>query len=185
MAARASSAWASSLPAEHDRAAEIFRAEAKDGYRDRIVIGGLAGFASRLEVASVADLLHDYAALQPAERASRLEQAQSMLNGGPPKVEKPPPVAPPPRPRVVSPPAGVTLHTRIEALKGVGPVRARLYSRLGIFAVRDLLLHFPARHQPFRAPSPIAQLFFQAEGSVVGTLERLEVESLPRGLKKL
>jgi ATP-dependent DNA helicase RecG len=173
------------LPADLDRAAEIFRAEAKDGYRDRIVIGGLAGFASRLEVSSVANLLHDYAELAPTERAARLHEAQALLNGPSPVPVKQASAPPPPRPRVVAPPIGVALETRIEALKGVGPVRARLYSRLGIYTVRDLLLHFPARHQQFRPPSPIAQLFFQAEGSVVGTLERLEVDSLPRGLKKL
>jgi ATP-dependent DNA helicase RecG len=80
---------------------------------------------------------------------------------------------------------GVTLSTPIEALKGIGPVRARLYARLGIHTVKDLLFHFPLRHQAFEPAAPIAQLFFQAQGSVVGTLERLEVENLPRGLKKL
>ena len=81
--------------------------------------------------------------------------------------------------------SGVSLETRIEALKGVGPVRARLYARVGIHSVKDLLFHFPIRHHSFRPAEPIAQLFFQAEGSVVGTLERLEVENLPRGLRKL
>src|SRR5205823_3299888 len=51
--------------------------------------------------------------------------------------------------------------------------------------IKDLLFHFPSRHQAFPAAAPIATLFFQAEGSVLGTLERLEVENLPRGLKKL
>jgi ATP-dependent DNA helicase RecG len=195
------------LPAELlETAARIFRAEAQDGYRDRVVIGGLAGFASRLDVERVTDLLHDYAALAPTERASRLQAAQTLLNGGPlqpgaqpsPAAQpsaaaQPPPAAQPSsvaqpapaRARVVAPPAGVTLSTRIEALNRVGPVRARLYARLGIHTVKDLLFHFPLRHQAFQPAAPIAQLFFQAEGSVVGTLERLEVENLPRGLKKL
>jgi ATP-dependent DNA helicase RecG len=182
-----------------EAAARIFRAEAKDGYRDRIVIGGLAGFASHLDVQGVTDLLRDYASLDPTERASRLNDALSLLNGGPPAPGPAvPPPAPRPRPpdpgmltpapraqRSVAPPTGVSLETRIEALKGVGPVRARLYSRLDIHTVKDLLFHFPIRHQPFRPAEPIAQLFFQAEGSVVGTLERLEVENLPRGLRKL
>ncbi|MCA1647077.1 MAG: ATP-dependent DNA helicase RecG, partial [Chloroflexi bacterium] len=48
-----------------------------------------------------------------------------------------------------------------------------------------LLFHFPTRHQPFPPATPIGDLFFQSEGSVVGTLERLEVESLRGGLKRL
>src|SRR6516225_6919237 len=86
MAAPASSAWACSLPAELlETAARIFRAEAQDGYRDRVVIGGLAGFASRLDVERVTDLLRDYAALGPAARAERLQEAQTLLTGEPPR----------------------------------------------------------------------------------------------------
>jgi len=68
------------LPAELlETAARIFRAEAQDGYRDRVVIGGLFGFVDKLQqsvpdVNGVADLLHDYAALAPSERAERLSE---------------------------------------------------------------------------------------------------------------
>ena len=183
------------MPAELlETAARIFRAEAQDGYRDRIVIGGLVGFVDKLQrslpdLDGVADLLHDYASLTPSERAARLQRAQTLLNGGvlpstppsPPPRPSPPPPAHRPNPL---PPAGVTLTTPIESLKGVGAVRARLYTRLGIRTVQDLLFHFPIRHQPFPPARPIAELFFQAEGSVLGTLERLEVESLRSHLKK-
>jgi ATP-dependent DNA helicase RecG len=190
------------LPAELlETASRIFRAEAQDGYRDRVVIGGLAGFALRLEVERVTDLLRDYGGLTPAARAERLEEAQAVLTGAPPRplgevarsagegtvaaTPNAPSPGPSPRGRGSAPPAGVSLTTRIEALNRVGPVRARLYARLGIHTVKDLLFHFPLRHQPFQPAAPIAQLFFQSEGSVVGTLERLEVENLPRGLRKL
>ncbi|TME29735.1 MAG: hypothetical protein E6I75_21755, partial [Chloroflexi bacterium] len=46
------------------------------------------------------------------------------------------------------------------------------------------LFHFPTRLEEFRPPTPVSELFFQTEGSVVGTLQRLEVENLPAGLKK-
>jgi ATP-dependent DNA helicase RecG len=200
-------------PEPRETAARIFRAEAQDGYRDRVVIGGLAGFVSNAFPASdrLTELLRDYASLPPADRATRLAASQALLDGDPHATPAPsPPTAPAsaatPRPRTSTPPAetpswlsetagpkrpasppppGVTLQTPIESLKGIGPVRARLYRRLGIHTVGDLLLHFPLRHQAFPPPAPIAELFFQAEGSVVGALERLEVENLPRGLKKL
>lgn len=85
----------------------------------------------------------------------------------------------------LNPPAGVSLDTPIEALKGVGPQRAKLYGRLGLRTVRDLLFHFPSRHLPYPPPRPIADLFFQAEGSVVGVVERLEIEHLSGGKTKL
>jgi len=73
------------LPAELlETAARIFRAEALDGYRDRKVIGGLAGFVERLGeslpdvgVTRAVNLLRDYAvqmqeSLQSAEPKPRL-----------------------------------------------------------------------------------------------------------------
>jgi ATP-dependent DNA helicase RecG len=172
------------LPAElQEAAARIFRAEAADGYRDRVVIGGLSGFAAKLDD-QLADLLGDYASLDAAQRAARLEAAQSLLTPRSTIVTAPS-SPPPPPPRASAPPVGVTLATPMQALKGVGPIRARLYTRLGIYTVGDLLFHFPVRHQAFPPAAPIGELFFKPEGSVVGVLERLEVESLPRGLKKL
>ncbi len=179
------------MPAELlETAARIFRAEAADGYRDRVVIGGLSGFAAKLQDVApgeqVADLLGDYGSLAPADRAARLEAARSLLYPDARRAEQAPPSPPNlARQRVSSPPVGVTLATRIDALKGIGPVRARLYTRLGIHSVGDLLYHFPIRHQAFPPVAPVSELFFKAEGSVVGTLERLEIENLPRGLKKL
>jgi ATP-dependent DNA helicase RecG len=199
------------LPAELiQRATRIFRAEAQDGFRDRIVLGGLAAFIHNLveaadtpEVGRAADLLRDYASLAAADREARLREALSVLGASAspapatmpkpdsPSASAPRPAdnrsapAPRPRPAAAPPAAGVTLATPVESLKGIGPVRARLYARLGIRTIEDLLFHFPTRHQPSPPLAPINSLFFQAEGAVLGTLERLEVESLPRGLKRL
>ncbi|MGI9147911.1 MAG: ATP-dependent DNA helicase RecG [Chloroflexota bacterium] len=232
------------MPAELlETAARIFRAEAQDGYRDRVVIGGLAGFVETLrhalggeQVTQAAGLLRDYAVLPAAARAERLDQARHLLTSdaldlptcrgaasgqgkqehgleqqqpaavrgaahpeaadgtrritvtqAPPLSASGSTAASPVRvaTAALAPPTGVTLSTPIQGLKGVGPVRGRLYTRLGILTVQALLFHFPVRHQAFPPPTPIAELFFQAEGSVLGTLERVEVENLPRGLKRL
>jgi ATP-dependent DNA helicase RecG len=207
------------LPAELETALKILLAETRDGFRDRIVIGGLASFwrnlaqsSSDARVHSVFELLRNYAALDPKQRSQQIGQAARMLSSAPPPQrivrsadevvpahsasERLPGVAPPPAPPVpaatprervtIQPaPRGVSLNTPIQDLKGIGPVRARLYTRLGLRAVEDLLFHFPSRHLPYPPATPIADLFFQDQGSVVGTLERLEVENLPRGLKKL
>src|SRR5207253_5314029 len=88
----------SSLPAELlETAAQIFRAEAQDGYRDRVVIGGLAGFASKLGVERLSGLLADYGSLPPTEREARLRHAQSLLQNGSEGPAPAPPSSPPPR----------------------------------------------------------------------------------------
>jgi ATP-dependent DNA helicase RecG len=178
------------------------RDEAQDGYRDRKVIGGLSGFMANLQravdteaAARAAELLRDYSAISLSDREVRLNQALSLLDNGPPAPTAPPATNVPAAPRAALPTAvkapaarplaGITLATPIQGLSGIGPVRARLYTRLGIHSVADLLFHFPARHNVFPPATPIADLFFQPEASVVGTLERLEVENLPRGLKRL
>lgn len=46
----------------------------------------------------------------------------------------------------------------ITYLKGVGEKRARLYNKLGISTVGDLLLHFPRDYVDFTNPMPISQL---------------------------
>jgi ATP-dependent DNA helicase RecG len=183
MPGQAWSAWASSLPADPR---QILQAEAKDGFRDHVVYGGLAGFmrnfaAQHPAAQGLADLLRDYADLDKEERAERLAHALRLLSNGTSVSQ---PVSKPEPPRT-QPPAGLALDTPIQALKGVGAVRARLYARLGIATIGDLLLHYPSRHVAFPPPTPIAELFFQPEASVVGTLERVDVENLPRGLKKL
>ncbi|HEX8968218.1 MAG TPA: hypothetical protein VF937_10075, partial [Chloroflexota bacterium] len=100
------------MPAELLRnAARIFRDEALDGYRDRKVIGGLAGFIENLrrvspspEVDRLAALLGEYASLPPSERAERLTRAQRLLSPQTAADEVPTrpvasvPAAPPPPP---------------------------------------------------------------------------------------
>ena len=48
-----------------------------------------------------------------------------------------------------------TLSTNIQYLKGVGENRARLYARLGIATIGDLLEHYPRDYIDFSHPSSI------------------------------
>ncbi len=192
------------MPADLSTALRILLDEANDGFRDRKVIGGLAGFFSRFaqgsdseQVQNAAALLADYGTLSQDGRVARLDAVLKMLEGRAPAAPAPRGTTPSPAPAVTAPKAdgpwtalaapaaGTSLATSIEALNGVGPVRARLYRRLGIRTVKDLLFHFPLRHIAYPPAVPISELFFQQEASVQGTLARLEVEDLRRGLKKL
>ncbi len=203
-------------PGQLDRALTILDAEARDGFRDRVVIGGLAGFVRHAAAAApdgglrqAAALLADYRTLPVQTRALRLAEAvRLLLEEREQKEEKeekeeksgaggaaspvgvgpkaPPRALHPTRARVSAPPpAGLTPQSAIESLKGVGPQRARLYKRLGLTTISDLLFHYPTRHVAYPPATAIDQVFFQDEASVVGTLERLDTEILPRGLKRL
>ncbi len=225
---------------ELEKAERILRAEQSAGCQDKVVIGGLAGFARSLatRVSQLGDpdsvrmteelaaVLRAYGEMEPAERAALVARSLGAVRGvlgtrsvaatgstpapsAPPvrpvrastpptnaaggersaRSAQPPPQAPSrvgaqPLPRL-APPTGLTLDTPIHALRGIGPQRAKVYGRLGLRTVRDLLFHYPQRHVAYPPPQRVADLFFQAEGSVVGILERVEIEHLPRNLKKL
>ena len=38
------------------------------------------------------------------------------------------------------------INSDIQYLKGVGPAYAKKFARLGIYTIRDLLLHYPRRY---------------------------------------
>jgi ATP-dependent DNA helicase RecG len=184
------------LPAELETALKILLAEANDGFRDRVVIGGISGFfenllkqSSRPDVQQAVELLRDYTRLDREARIARIDTVSKVLGRVAPLPPQPKPAPVPKADRpwnsLASPPPGTTLGTSIESLHGIGPVRARLYKRLGLRTISDLLFHFPLRHIPYPPATPISELFFQPEASVEGTLARLEVEDLRRGLKKL
>ena len=48
-----------------------------------------------------------------------------------------------------------TLSTNIQYLKGVGEKRARLYARLGVATIGDLLEYYPRDYIDFSHPSSI------------------------------
>jgi hypothetical protein len=82
-----------------DRAVEILKAEAQDGCRDRVVVGGLAGFMARFAeriaeditgdeqhsstlragTALLSSFLRDYSNLDPRTRAARLQRSRELL----------------------------------------------------------------------------------------------------------
>ena len=80
------------------------------------------------------------------------------------------------KPQAPAPPAGepkISLDTSIKALKGVGPRRNDLYQRLGIATLRDLLYHFPKRHEDRRAFKTISQLVPGEKGTARGIISSI------------
>jgi len=73
--------------------------------------------------------------------------------------------------------AGVvfTLDTSLRYLKGVGPRRNSFYYRLGIKTLRDLLYHFPRRHEDRRAFLSIAQLVEGQKATARGVISAVSL----------
>ncbi|MBM3470704.1 MAG: ATP-dependent DNA helicase RecG [Armatimonadetes bacterium] len=72
-------------------------------------------------------------------------------------------------------------HSPVQYLRGVGPARAALLSRLGITTVHDLLLHLPRRHEDRRNPTPLGRLIEGAYQVAIARIERVQTVRTRRG----
>jgi ATP-dependent DNA helicase RecG len=77
----------------------------------------------------------------------------------------------------------IYLDTPITYLKGVGPVRADAFRRLGIMTAGDLLYHIPHRYEDASTITPIASLEPGMQGTVVGHVVSKGVIPTRKGLR--
>lgn len=73
------------------------------------------------------------------------------------------------------------LSTEVQFLKGVGPRYAKVYAKVGIFTVEDILLNLPRRYQDRRNIPPIAQAKPGQHVTVKGHIRRIESRSVSGG----
>ena len=70
----------------------------------------------------------------------------------------------------------------ISSLRGVGTKTAKLYSKIGIETVEDLLIYYPRDYDVFREPVKIKEISegksCAVEGMVIKTPEKKEVRNL-------
>ena len=64
------------------------------------------------------------------------------------------------------------INSDIQYLKGVGPAYAKKFARLGIYTIRDLLLHYPRRYidysQPYTVVSAPFDVLRKGNGAAAG-----------------
>ena len=80
-----------------------------------------------------------------------------------------------------SPP--ITLSTPAKFLKGVGPVRAELLKKLGVFTAGDLLFHIPHRYEDASTISAIASIETGMDATIVGKVISKGVIPTRKGLR--
>ena len=78
----------------------------------------------------------------------------------------------------VSPP----LEQPVRFLKGVGPKRAELLGRLGVWTVRDLLHYYPRRHEDRREITPVRRLKINQVQTVEGEVLAMGQRRSQRGV---
>lgn len=68
----------------------------------------------------------------------------------------------------------ITVFTErpVTALKGIGDKTARLFERLGVETVEDLLRYYPRAYDTFREPKPISELAPETMAAVAGMLTK-------------
>ena len=152
---------------------EILAQEARKGFQDRVVSGGLDRFLHRLaaglpahpavqELAARGMLSVVYRELGLARRQAWVREVLRLV--GQPQAGPDPPVAP------------VSLDSPATALRGVSRTTAAKLRKLGVATVRDLLYLFPRRHHDYSLRRPVAQLApGQEQTAVVSLWEAREV----------
>src|SRR5688500_649502 len=82
------------------------------------------------------------------------------------------------------PPAGrVALDTPVGYLKGVGPIRAEAFRKLGITKAGDLLFHIPHRYEDASSITPIASVDIGMDATIVGKVISKGVLPTRKGLR--
>lgn len=139
-----------------EKIAQVLRLEEKQGCLESSVLGGFsawladvaAGLSPREKADKLTQLAEAYAEASILERAQLLANIADELGGCSfPQEERP-----------KTQPAASRLTVSIEYLKGVGPKRAALLRKLGIYTVRDLLYNMPRDWEQRPDPQPIAEV---------------------------
>ncbi|MCU0624732.1 MAG: hypothetical protein MUF53_12850, partial [Gemmatimonadaceae bacterium] len=77
----------------------------------------------------------------------------------------------------------LTLDTEITYLKGVGPVRAQHFARLGIRIAGDLLRHIPHRYEDASTVQPIRALAPGMDATILGRVISKGILPTRKGLR--
>ncbi len=178
--------------------------EAKQGFRDNAVAGGLEAWLPRLQekLTSQAGLnpedarrligpLAGYLRADQALRAQKVAEVHAHLAALAAGPKRPKPAAAPRKPAAgrapaeqadAAPSGPLDLQTPVQFLRGVGPQRKRLFQRLGIQTAQDLLRHFPRDWQDRRRLAKIAELKIGDQATVSGLIRARSTFRLRRGL---
>ncbi len=191
-------------PGRAEQLRKVLDLEARTGYANRAVIGGLDRLLATLaqDNNSWPVPAPSYLELSPQARADWSAVFLSWLGTGKVAAGNAKPAAtkaraakkpaaakdaPAPTPRTSAPrsaPAAAdAMDTRVGTLPGVQRNMAARLEKLGVKTIRDLLYHFPARHLDFSQRVPITSLVPGQEQTVAGFVWEAREVQLGRRMK--
>jgi ATP-dependent DNA helicase RecG len=173
------------LAAPVDGLRNVLELERKKKYSDNAVVGGLDRFLLRFMQDSGLPSEHrfsevlrslppgGYRALHVVQRKRVVEELLDAVANGLPTPpaqperapDPPPPPQPEPKPEVVG-----NLDSPVAVIKGIDPRARPLFSKIGLTTVRDLLFHFPNRHEEYLGIRSMNDLVVDQTQTIVGTV---------------
>ncbi len=77
------------------------------------------------------------------------------------------------------------LSNPVTKIPGIGNFRAEALSRLGISTIKDLIYHFPRKHEDFSNLTPIGKLNFSDKVSIAATIKSIFTRNIKGGKQKI
>jgi ATP-dependent DNA helicase RecG len=184
---------------------KVLELEARKGYQDTAVFGGLDRFLGRWAAEAAAAITSrqllrhfnelglakaNYAIMTPEQRREWGTRVLDFISGTgqPPagkKKSEPAAVAkkasrPAAKPKAISPSAATYLEQPITQLKGISTGIAAKFGKLGVSTLRDLLHFFPRRHLDYSRLKTISQLTEGDEETIIANVWQARLVMLGR-----
>lgn len=171
---------------------KIVAAEAADGFRDKMVAGGLDGFLRNLRanakyhpslnmLEELGLLSVGYGELDDSKRQRWSREVLRYIGQSSPPPKQSERLTPPPPDLVAKEAISIGINDPTTALKSVNRPAGEKLANLGVNTIRDLLFLFPNRHLDYSDCRAIAQAVIGEEQTIVGTLWEATEKRMGRG----
>ena len=155
----------------------ILNLERKQGFGDKAVVGGMDRFLERW-APRLNPIIGDppqYSSLSPERRGKWADHVLSKLPAAAPQARsnRRAPVS-----RRQAPPPQLKLSDDVSRVRGVTQSNHPKIRRLGLETVRDLLHHFPIRHNDFADIRQIAELQFGMEQTILAEVAEMSQSTI-------
>ena len=160
-----------------DALRSILNLEREQGFVDKAVVGGLDRFLDQWKsrLAPIIGNPPTYATLSPEQRGQWADHVLSRLPATRQRTRPRRAAAARPRP---APPPPLKLDDGVERIRGVTQSNLPKLRRLGLETVRDLLHHFPIRHNDFADIRQIAELQFGMEQTILAEVTEMSQSTI-------
>lgn len=166
--------------------------EIKKNYSNTALVGGLQRFLEFLDhsdldkslgkkqVEYIRNLFTIYPSIPHQKRKEEIEKILNLLNSNLENANNHL------RKNTNQPYQDPSLFSDIKVIWGIGEKNSRIFNKLGIFSIYDLLKYFPRKYQDYSKLKPINQLNYGEEISVIGTIsQELHTRKSKRGNLKI